>query len=530
MPVSPVEDLDLDSDSSSLESCSTSPNPSPASSGFTSPSTSPTASTFLVSGDDGTPLGQVEFSIGSVHRPSFSPPTMRFPSSLAASPEFGFPSSSSQYSNLSSNFLPELQFDALGFPSQEKSDSRTTYEAPHFANAQFISGSESPQTSSVKHMPGISPPHLTMTPPGLPPRPTPIHTSACDPPVHIPALRSPTLPPTPNLVQSQQWTNQQSGQAEGQEVSATHLVRQRQRARMMLTRAASLPEPRNLPVYRPQAHHLYSYPLAGPPRSRTGAYSRRVNVAPRVLGKTWWDPWRKGGVLDRAALADNRRKLRTLEEALREERALEAADEAEGQLTGGTKSGDATVPNGQAEDEEGIKESENDEVPLASQETEDAEQGGSYTTRARAQDEALLMTTLIASLDPNSCPSPGSIDDTLVQGLCPDKSTAQNSDTMQVYIEDGVMVTPPVKQAIITSDTAPEDGTAPCCLVSTKDAAIIQSGERPSKYVPRSKSPLNQSFVAPPPITRLHIPSVHEVGAEVLSAGRAWRKFTSMMF
>ncbi|KAG8747392.1 hypothetical protein FRC10_001063 [Ceratobasidium sp. 414] len=541
MSAPPAEDLGSDSDSSSLESRSTSPNPSPASSGFTSPSTSPTPSGFLFGENEGTPpdrgdVGQPvvratgssdvqlhtsqpdppELNLANVDRLSSSHPTTLLPSSLAATSEFGLPSSSNQYSDLSLNFLPELQFDPLCFPSREKGDSNTTHKAPDFTNAQFINGSESPQASNIKHMPGISPLHLTVAPPRLPPRPSSIYTSACNASAYIPALRSPALPSTPNLEQSQHWTNWQRGQAEGREVSATYLVRQRQRVRMTITRAASLPEPRDLPVYRPQSHHLDSYPLAGPLRSRTGAYNRRVNVAPRVLGKSWWDPWRKGGILDRAALADNRRRLRMLD-AFREEKTLEAADEAEVRSTKGTKSVDANVPNDQAEDEV------YDGVPLVShQEAKDAEQGGSYTTQA-AQDEALLMATLIASLDPGPCLDPGSSDDASAHGLCPDESTGQNSDTMQVYVEDGVLVTPSSEQTVDTSDTAPKDGISPRFPVRTTTT-------QHNKYTLRPKSPLSQSFVAPPPITRIHIPSVHEVEAEMLSAGRVWRKLTSMMF
>ncbi|KAG9091623.1 hypothetical protein FS749_016408 [Ceratobasidium sp. UAMH 11750] len=550
MPAPRVQDLDLDSDSSSLGSWSTSPNPSSASSGFTSPATSPTASEFLVGRDEGTSPNQEDvghpviqamgssdvqlhtdqsdqsgMSLASANHPSFSPPATLFPSSLAGSFEFGPSSSSSQCSGHSSSCLPELCF-----PSEERSDSNATYEALHFANARFIDGSESPQTSSVEQVPGISPSHLTIAPPGLPPRPAPAYTGACDPPADISSLCSPTLPPTPNPGQPQRWASRRPDQAEGQE-AATYLVRQRQLARTTIIHATSLPEPKNLPAYRPRAHHLYSYPHTGSPRSRTGAHSRRVNVAPRVLEMSWWNPWRKGGVIDRATvLADNRRRLRMLEDALQEELALEAANEAEGQLTEGAKGEDANVPNGQAESEvhnTGAQEPENGEMPLASQETKDAEQGGSDTAQERAQDEALLMATLVASLALDSCLNLGSIDNT---SACPGKSTGQDLDTMQVYVEDGVLVTPPGEQTATTPDDVSKDAISPHFPVSTKDAAITQSDEWSSKYAPRCKSPLRQSFVAPPPIARLRIPSVHEVGAGALSPGRMWRKFTSMMF
>ncbi|KAG9126488.1 hypothetical protein FRC07_003234 [Ceratobasidium sp. 392] len=483
MSTQPVGDYDLDSDSGSLASCSTSPSPSPASSGFTSPATSPTASGFLIDKDENMSSTQ-EDSSRSVTQPTMGSdvqpttesdssclglenvgcpqdlPTMHFPSSLAANSEF---TSSSLSQNTEPSNLSELQ---LSTPcrSQEQNSSKTAYKKPHFSNAQFVQKSKTPPASMVEHMPGISPPHLTASPPKLPPRLAPINANANDPPAHIPALCSPTLPSTPNIEQSPEWVDQpQRGEAEEREAPASYLVRQRQRARITIPGALSLTEPQSIPAYRPQAHHLYSYPFPGPSRGKLGALSRRVNVAPRALVKGLWDPWRKGGVLDRASLAEHRRRMRMWEDALREERALEAADEAESlSVEQDIEHGCANITASQPENEEasnvGLQGAEKDTEARDSREIGDIERDGSDIEQARAQDEALLLAVLVASLDSDACSSSDSSTITAPEeASSSDKSTEQDSDSMEVYVENGVQVAQSSKKAADDSSMASKD-------------------------------------------------------------------------
>ncbi|KAG8703905.1 hypothetical protein FRC09_003877 [Ceratobasidium sp. 395] len=383
-------------------------------------------------------------------------------------------------------------------------------------------------------MPGISPPHLTASPPKPPSRPTAINTSTNDPPPHIPALRPPTFPSIPNFEQLQSWANQgQRGEAEEREASATYLVRQRQRARVTIVGAASLTEPRDLPVYRPQAHHLCPYPY--PPRSRISVYSRRVNVGPRVLGKGLWEPWRKGGVIEQDEVAKRRRRMRMWEDALQQEQILEAAKEAESTLENGdTEHGATHATNSEIDGEEktcntGFQALENDEVMRAAQGTAIVEQGILDAKQTRAEDEALLFAALAASFDSKACSDPEhTTEGTDTKGPPSDKATERDLDSMEVYIKDGVLVAPPNDQPASDSGTISKDAIPPLAQVSTESIAVTKLDDH-LKYAPHTRSPLSQSFIPPPPIAPIYIPSARSE-AEVLSAGKMWRRFTSMMF
>ncbi|KDN51017.1 hypothetical protein RSAG8_00646, partial [Rhizoctonia solani AG-8 WAC10335] len=165
-------------------------------------------------------------------------------------------------------------------------------------------------------MPGACPPHPTMAPPRLPPRPT--HPR--DSPPHLLALRLPTSLPTPRLDQNEEWDT--GSQMKRNELGAAHLVQQRQWARMTITYASSLAEPQDLASCRPVDKYLewgsYSYAssLAEPQDLAScrpvdkylewGSYSSSL-----TLPRGDWDPERRGGAIDRWNNRETLRRERT---------------------------------------------------------------------------------------------------------------------------------------------------------------------------------------------------------------------------
>ncbi|KAG8766676.1 hypothetical protein FRC12_006716 [Ceratobasidium sp. 428] len=165
----------------------------------------------------------------------------------------------------------------------------------------------------------------------------------------------------------------------------------------------------------------------------------------------------------------------------------------------------------------------------AAQGTGIVEQGISDTERTRAEDEALLFSALAVSFDSKACSNPEHpTEGTDTEGSPSDKATGRDPDSMEVYIKDGVLVAPPNDQPASNSGTISKDTTPPLAQVSTESIAATKLDDH-LKYAPHTRSPLSQSFIPPPPITPIYIPSARSE-AEVLGAGKIWRRFTSMMF
>ncbi|KAJ1308703.1 hypothetical protein OPQ81_004394 [Rhizoctonia solani] len=202
----------------------------------------------------------------------------------------------------------EPEFDSKPFlwtPSLSLDSESVTHSDPSLSSEQssigiiYQTGNGPPVflASPADRMPGIRPPHLTMAPPRLPPLPT----LACDPPSHLPALRSPTLRSTPRLDQNEEWDT--ASRVKRNELGGAYLVKQRQWARMTITYASSLAEPQSLPPCRPVDKYIAwnssSTPSVSSPRKRSlGALGRRVHIGPRMLPHGDWDPERRGGVID----------------------------------------------------------------------------------------------------------------------------------------------------------------------------------------------------------------------------------------
>lgn len=507
-------DMELDSDSASLYSSeSQSPGSTPSSSNLTTPSTSPTASAFLVeeqvqanpSGIGSASALHVESPtedsswLGLEHAncPPFDPSPVLLPASLACSEyEFTNNLATGPFAHLSPSLVPSpAASSGLG-------GSNVIYQTSSRSGSRFSKVIEPPRTPILNPMPGVSPPHLTMTRPALPPRP--IVVDAHEPPPHLPALRSPTVPSTPRLAQSQGW----AAPADHMEHSSTYLRKQRQWVRMNIS--YGLPEPRAVPPFRPVEHYrkqyVRTYPSTAPLRSnRMGALSRKVSFAPKTLSRGMWDPWRRSGALERAILFQ-RRKLRMYEDMQPREHSTLEGDQDEEEDSDGED-----PENPEAEDEDFAVHYQSSESQGPTKDASDSE-----LMRLCVKDGKRVEPSLATKPE-----SPHNANTSYFKGTGTKAPAEHDLETMRLCVANGTRVAPPnIKPAAVPALNvviAVQPNFAPRPIVVA------------NLHAPRAQSPLSQSFFVPPPAAQARFTTQHMDDASTAKAW-AWRKFTSMVF
>ncbi|KAF8759952.1 hypothetical protein RHS01_01846 [Rhizoctonia solani] len=249
-----------------LSLCSDSLESSPTSSGFTTPSLSPTSLTF-VTDKDTVHLDQApSFPLAEANKGL----PLVTPGNILSRP------TTQEHSSQADSELEVLETDPsevapiLALESSRQHDAGIIYQT----NTRPMT----PVTTPRDHMPGVSPPHLAKAP-RLPPR---------------------SLHPRSTKTKTGTRTHERAESSSG----CDHLMRQREWARLTITHASSLAEPKDLPPYRPVDKYLawgsYSSCSVSPPRKRIlGAMGRRVHIGPRMLPRGDWDPERRGGAIDR---------------------------------------------------------------------------------------------------------------------------------------------------------------------------------------------------------------------------------------
>ncbi|QRV87410.1 hypothetical protein RhiJN_15428 [Ceratobasidium sp. AG-Ba] len=524
---SQFEDSDMDTNSS-ISSCSTSPDPSPTSSKFTSPATSPTASGFLV-------VEPEETSVRRNNEPCtdiqvVDDGSLKSLDSLVNTSWLGLEGFNGHSSEASIKVFPrslaagsdQCASHTIGRRStiwQEQDKSGTTHDPPRYTKSRVVHIIEGPLNSGLQHMPVASLPHSTL--------PSPKHigilastgTNPNDSASLIPALRSPTLPSTPKLEQSPEWDGLElRGRPKDLDTPATYLVRQRQRARIAIARAASLPEPKSQPVFKPMLHHLYSYPLANP-KTRMGAYSRRIKMVPRVLYTEWWQPYRRGGVIEKSVTAE-RRRIQIREETLQKERARKAISETDVLMSEEQTYSIGANPkvDEDADIQEEFETDQGLQLPVEPL-------GEPILIQSDTQNEALLKNVIVAMLNMEQSSSRMTTE-AFHADSCVVKPIGQDEDTMQEYVHKGKHVSVPTERPTesLKTATGPRGGLQ---FPIPRRASVVL---RYNRYAPRTSSPLSQSYVAPPPILRIRVPSVCEKVPGGPNTGKTWRKFASMLF
>ncbi|CAE6463934.1 unnamed protein product [Rhizoctonia solani] len=177
---------------------------SPASSGFTTPSSSPTSFTFIDDKDTTDldpvsmyPLVGVDGNLSPVTNSAQTEACnlLEHAPGMDTVPIIKLePSSDPKLFSWTPNLVIDSNsLTGLDPSSSEQGGIEIIYQTSA-SSPVFLSTFSDP-------MPGIRPPHLTMAPPRLPPRPT--HPR--DSPPHLPALRSPVSPSTPRLNQNEEW-------------------------------------------------------------------------------------------------------------------------------------------------------------------------------------------------------------------------------------------------------------------------------------------------------------------------------------
>ncbi|KAF8742848.1 hypothetical protein RHS02_02925, partial [Rhizoctonia solani] len=540
-----------------LSLCSDSLESSPTSSGFTTPSLSPTSLTFVTDKDTvhldqapSFPLAEASKGLPLVTPGNIlSRPTTQEHSSQADSelevletdPSEVAPILALEVSSIGLEFNYNKKSCLWtpcvsdGSPSPSLSLSQSSRQHDVGIIYQTSTRPMTPVTAPRDHMPGVSPPHLAKAP-RLPPRS--LHPR--EPPPHLPALRSHTLQSAPKLHQNEDWnTDSRTGRVELG--GADHLMRQREWARLTITHASSLAEPKDLPPYRPVDKYLawgsYSSCSVSPPRKRIlGAMGRRVHIGPRMLPRGDWDPERRGGAIDRW----NNREIMRRERM----RTYEAEQEPKPRLkpivplrinTSRYYTGcqDTGCQPGQ-----GVERGGNAPVHLLSQsrfvERENEGEKG-HEGKAMEHDEMRLCVKNGKRV------SSGSLDEALASGSrslsegststvtlpISDSLVDADSDTMRWCVKNGARISP--RQANFITDSKPESGpgidAANPLTEGVPAAPVHLDTELP--YIPKKKSPLRKFLLPTSPTTakfQLWTPG------DSLNVGRARRKFASMMF
>ncbi|QRW16081.1 hypothetical protein RhiXN_04082 [Rhizoctonia solani] len=497
-----------------LSLCSDSLESSPTSSGFTTPSLSPSSLTFVTDKDTvhldqapSFPLAEANKGLPLVTPGNIlSRPTTQEHSSQADSelevletdPSEVAPILALEVSNIGLEFNYNKKSCLWtpcvsdGSPSPSLSFSQSSRQHDAGIIYQTCTRPMTPVTTPRDHMPGVSPPHLAKAP-RLPPRS--LHPR--EPPPHLPALRSHTLQSAPKLHQNEDWnTDSRTGRVELG--GADHLMRQREWARLTITHASSLAEPKDLPPYRPVDKYLawgsYSSCSVSPPRKRIlGAMGRRVHIGPRMLPRGDWDPERRGGAIDRW---NNR-------EIMRRERMRTYEAEQEPKRDTG------------CQPEQGVEREGNAPAHLLSQsrfvERENEGEKGNEG-KAMEHDEMRLCVKngkRVAS---------GSLDEALASGS---RSLSEGSTST---------VSLPVSDSLVDADSdtmrcGPDIDAANPLTEGVPAAPVHLDTELP--YIPKKKSPLRKFLLPTSPTTakfQLWTPG------DSLNVGRARRKFASMMF
>ncbi|CEL59607.1 hypothetical protein RSOLAG1IB_03540 [Rhizoctonia solani AG-1 IB] len=503
--------------------------PSPTSSRFTTPPLSP-ASFASVTGGDSRNL-----DVAGSHPPAKVDQTV--PSAAPDGILFDMPNlpERSLQTDGKSVLLesPGSLFGAAPFPTPKvpssglelNSDSKLLRAPNLFAQSSLISCSDSSvmsardgveiiyQTSVAPggHMPGVSPPHLTKAP-RLPPRP--IHPR--DSPPHLPALRPPSSQFTPRLGQNEDWTAKSLTRL--MDLGAEHLVKQRGWARVTITHASSLAEPRDLPPCRPVDKYLawrsYSSHSISPPRKRIlGAMGRRVHIGPRMLARGDWDPDRRGGTIDRW---NNR-------EGLRRERTR--ASETEKEFRSILKPVVPLSINTSRDFSDGLG---------ITHQTEEVKQ--ECRTAEEDRDAMRLCVRNGRRVSSGPVPEAPGFDSelsaeslgSLVTSSVPSPPMDADPHTMRWCVKNGALVLPQPKISVVDSGSKPEAGPV---IDSTYRPAgiptVSESLDTTLPYVPKKRSPLYSTLLPISPTTMGFQP--HTLG-EALGAVRPRRKFASMIF
>ncbi|CAE6523496.1 unnamed protein product [Rhizoctonia solani] len=537
---------------------SASGGPSPTSSGFTTPSSSPTLLTFLndkdtMNSDRDLSLVPGDIQPGTHVTLECSPePDTERTSVTETSPSDAAPISILEIPSIklepNSNLEPLLWAPSLSFDSNPLTSLGSWLSSEQGGIEIIYQTSASSSVflaTSSNHMPGVNPPHLTKVPPRLPPRPRPR-----DSPPHLPALRSPTLQFTPKLDQNEDWDT--GSQKEQTELGAAHLMRQRQWARMTITHASSLAEPQSLPPCRPVDKYLewgsYSSPSASPPRKRNlGAMGRRVHVGPRMLPRGDWDPDRRGGAIDRwnSREALRRDRIRTYEDGEQDPRPkvkpivplrintsrvykkgsdsecdsdihqkAEGEDDAPVSSSSGTSS---AQDNETAQQVHITTEDDQDTIRLCVKDGKRVRSGPTISPNSGLQSKSESPGSTATSSasgppvdDPNAmrwCVKNGVRVSSQARALDPNPESEAGSGVGAPKSTEGVSVVSGSPQT-----TAPIDQKRPCIECS---------------YAPKKRSPLSRTLLPVSPATmrfQLRAPG------DVVTVGRARRKFASMMF
>jgi hypothetical protein len=211
-----------------------------------------------------------------------------------------------------------------------------------------------------------------------------------------------------------------------------------------------------------------------------------------------------------------KRRLQMWDDMMEEEQALEAEVVVE-ELLADEHTEDFNMAIDQPSSDEQLSGNSEGE-PKSEEEPKNAEttEGDANEMQLWVQDGKLVASAPVVTSSSNPSPSSASGAESSGPSLCAEEPMPQNLDAMQFYVKDGARVAPPSAQLSLSSGV-PVAPSASCALPSIPKPL--------NKYAPRAKSPLGQSPIIPPRVGRLQIP-----GGEASSAGRAWRRLTSMMF
>ncbi|CAE6520212.1 unnamed protein product [Rhizoctonia solani] len=392
-------------------------------------------------------------------------------------------------------------------------------------------------------MPGVNPLHLTRVP-KLPPRPR--HPQGSPP--HLPALRSPTSPSTPRLDQNEDWDT--GSYMTPNELGAAHLVRQRQYARMTITHASLLAEPQDIPPCRPVDKYVewgsYSPSSISPPRKRIlGAISRRVHIGPRMLPRGEWDPERKGGLIDRWNYREalRRERTRTYEDTEQDSRRkLKPVVPLWINTSGDYGKGSDTKCEDATGDDVSVSPAHGEGSTLGNEDFKQEHgivEGNQDTMRLCVKDGERVLSNTSANASSNSRPqskpeSSGTAETTLVL----EHSVDATPDTMRWCVKNGVRVPSPAKNPTPDSKTeletstgivVPVDVEAHIAPRNPQNTALFDqkrtNAGRP--YAPKKRSPLSRTLL---PVSSATMRFQLRTPGDVLSVGRARRKFASMLF